>query len=121
MTDKIGGSLTGFSVGIPNLGSGPGISNIRLTINSPSGAANWNPPQTAIVSYYDPTVGETVSEAFLIGSTYGPSRVSMRTGSLSPGAYAGEIQIVVPDGSLITGLVPCSKKYLGPIGRFLDA
>ncbi len=121
MTDQIGGSLTRLSVAIPNWGSGPSIPNIQPTINSPSGAANWNLPQTAIVSYYDPTVGETVSETFLIGSTYGPSKVSLRTGSLSPGAYAGEIRIVVLDSSLITGLVPGSKKYLGSIGRFLDA
>jgi len=118
MTDQIVGSLTGFSVGIPNWGSGPNISNLQLTINSPSGIANWNTPQTAIVSYYDPTVGKTVSETFLIGSTYGPSRLSIRTGSLSPGAYAGEIQVVVLDSSLIPGLAPGSK-HLGPIPEFL--
>lgn len=120
MTDAFFSGDTGHPISIPNSGSGPNISNIQLTINSPSGLANWNPPQTAIVSHYDPTVGDIVSETFPIGSSYGPSVVSITTGSLSPGHYAGEIQVTVLDSSMFNGLGP-GVKFIGTVGKLLKA
>jgi hypothetical protein len=89
---------------------------MRISIYGPAGLANYTPPGIAIVEHFDPYSNRVKVESFSIGGTFGPSSISVVTGSLN-GLATGEVKVQVTDNE---DLAPGSPPSSGLIGRLIN-
>lgn len=110
--------FTGRPVEFPASGVGPHITKNTYEINSASGLFNWNPHQIALVSYFDPNYDSSVTKAFVIGGTHGPTNISISTGSYRSGSYTGATEILVLENTILPG-IPFEGLFPGSIREFV--
>jgi len=120
INDGIGGAISGESAYYNLAGSGIYSGNYTFNIYADGGIAGYNPPGTALVSYTELATGQTVTETFYVGGGFGPSQVTIQTGSIYPTDSIGNIEITVLPRDSVPGLVP-GIKQLGDIGKILKA
>lgn len=122
MGGKIQGVFSGQEANLAIAGQGP--VNVSVSIYGPGGAVGYNPPSTATVQYYDPVRGQSVRDTVLTGGGFGPTVVTVTTGSLiSNERWMGSITVIPDDtfdGSVVASPVDnWGKSTPGWIARVL--
>jgi len=84
------------TVGLAVSGTGP--VNVTISIGGHSGAFGYQPHGTAQIEYYSPVYGGLVRDPVVIGGGFGPTVISVTTGSIiADQVWAGEIRVTSID------------------------
>jgi len=121
MSNIINDGSAGAVAGLPTFynisSSGIFVGGYSFSIYADSGFPAYNPPATAVVSYYDLQSNTTITEQFPIGGQFGPSTIGITTGSLVNGDAIGQVTVTVVPIDFFPGGSP--KKLPIPLGEFL--